>query len=300
MDGYMSDGEALQKYYNPHTTGSPFLSGNPGRSSRPASDRNSGNISEDGYLSEGGASFYARKIQTRIAIEKQKAAEEQRKKLGEVYESKRRPLPGLPDILGTASTPTESNQNVSQKQSAQLTKSSSTGGVANMLSNGTAASPLALQQQAQQQHIYRVIGGRKHVQKHETGIQTDATSPKPSSSRQLDWKQAMAHNARVLTSQEKAMDEYLKRQRMTAEHQLQQRYYHQQQKQPAKKMPLTGGMRQPPVPAYTASTPATPTGTRRAHAMANGERGESPGRRDMVNCNVPILSDKSQLGSNGK
>ena len=35
-----------------------------------------------------------------------------------------------------------------------------------------------------------------------------------------DWKQAMAHNARVLTSQEKAMDEYLKRQRLAAEQQL--------------------------------------------------------------------------------
>jgi hypothetical protein len=38
-------------------------------------------IQEDGYYSEGGSSFYARKIQTRIALEKQKTAEEQRKKL---------------------------------------------------------------------------------------------------------------------------------------------------------------------------------------------------------------------------
>ena len=36
---------------------------------------------DDGYLSEGGASFYARKIQSRIALEKQKEVEEQRNRL---------------------------------------------------------------------------------------------------------------------------------------------------------------------------------------------------------------------------
>ena len=88
LDGYMSDGEALHNhnYYQHHGAGqgSPFLGNSPFRkhseATSCASDRNSGNISEDGYLSEGGASFYARKIQNRIAIEKQKAAEEQRKK----------------------------------------------------------------------------------------------------------------------------------------------------------------------------------------------------------------------------
>ena len=149
MDGYMSDGEALQKYYQPQSTASTFISGNPIRcSGASSSDRNSGNISEDGYLSEGGASFYARKIQTRIAIEKQKAAEEQRKKLGDVYESKRRPLPGLPDILGQPNI-AESNQRSQKLSSPHLTKSSSTGGVSNMLTNG---SPQSLQQQ----QIYRV------------------------------------------------------------------------------------------------------------------------------------------------
>jgi hypothetical protein len=37
-----------------------------------------------------------------------------------------------------------------------------------------------------------------------------------------DWKKAMAHNARVLSSQEKAMDEYLRRQRAAAEHHITQ------------------------------------------------------------------------------
>ena len=48
--------------------------------------------SDDGYLSEGGASFYAKKIQSRIALEKQKAVEEQNRKLDEV--ANKRPLPG--------------------------------------------------------------------------------------------------------------------------------------------------------------------------------------------------------------
>ena len=52
---------------------------------------------EDGYMSEGGASFYARKIQSRIALEKQRTAEEQRAKFSS---GSGRPLPGLPDTLG--------------------------------------------------------------------------------------------------------------------------------------------------------------------------------------------------------
>ena len=55
-------------------------------------------------MSEGGASFYARKIQTRIAMEKQKAAEEQRQKLNG------RPLPGLPDVLSSKDKMTGSNK----------------------------------------------------------------------------------------------------------------------------------------------------------------------------------------------
>jgi hypothetical protein len=42
-------------------------------------------VQEDGYYSEGGSSFYARKIQSRIALEKQKTAEEQRKKLASLF-----------------------------------------------------------------------------------------------------------------------------------------------------------------------------------------------------------------------
>ncbi len=45
---------------------------------------------DDGYLSEGGASFYAKKIQSRIALEKQKTVEEQNRNL----EANKRPLPG--------------------------------------------------------------------------------------------------------------------------------------------------------------------------------------------------------------
>ena len=47
---------------------------------------------DDGYLSEGGASFYEKKIQSRIALEKQKTVEEQNRKLDEV--ANKRPLPG--------------------------------------------------------------------------------------------------------------------------------------------------------------------------------------------------------------
>ena len=83
--------------------------------------------------------------------------------------------------------------------------------------------------------IYRVVGNRnRNVPKAEAGMQTDANSAilkrelmqaaataapgngVPNSA-SFDWKQAMAHNARVLSSQEKAMDEYLKRQRAAAE-----------------------------------------------------------------------------------
>ena len=64
---------------------------------------------DDGYLSEGGASFYAKKIQNRIAIEKQKTVEEQNRKLEEF--SSKRPLPGLPDVLGNSEMPGGGNSN---------------------------------------------------------------------------------------------------------------------------------------------------------------------------------------------
>ena len=62
---------------------------------------------DDGYLSEGGASFYARKIQSRIAMEKQKEVEEQRNKLrlgggsGSQQQQQGRGG-GLPEVLGGA------------------------------------------------------------------------------------------------------------------------------------------------------------------------------------------------------
>ena len=84
--GYLSDGDASFFRTGKNTATSPGSA-----------------VLDDGYLSEGGASFYARKIQTRIAIEKQKAAEEQRQKL-EQATSNRRPLPGLPEVLGQQQT----------------------------------------------------------------------------------------------------------------------------------------------------------------------------------------------------
>ena len=80
--------------------------------------------------------------------------------------------------------------------------------------------------------IYRVVNSRnRNVPKSEAAMQTEAGSAinlqqQQQRGRQIqtaaavDWKQAMAHNARVLSSQEKAMDEYLKRQRAAAEHHI--------------------------------------------------------------------------------
>ena len=74
--------------------------------------------------------------------------------------------------------------------------------------------------------IYRVVNSRnRNVPKSEAAMQTEAGSAVNLQQQQrgrqiqtaVDWKQAMAHNARVLSSQEKAMDEYLKRQRAAAE-----------------------------------------------------------------------------------
>ena len=50
-------------------------------------------------MSEGGASFYARKIQSRIALEKQKEVEEQRNRLILGGQQGRG---GLPEVLGGA------------------------------------------------------------------------------------------------------------------------------------------------------------------------------------------------------
>ena len=60
-------------------------------------------------------------------------------------------------------------------------------------------------------------------------------------------------------------------------------------------------MRQPPLPSSTASTPATPTGTRRAHIRLHAQRSESPSRTFIIS-NVPILADKrnSDSSSNDK
>ena len=74
--------------------------------------------------------------------------------------------------------------------------------------------------------IYRVVNNRnRNVAKSEAAMQTETVNAagrqiQPASAAAVDWKQAMAHNARVLSSQEKAMDEYLKRQRLAAEQQL--------------------------------------------------------------------------------
>ena len=59
-------------------------------------------------MSEGGASFYARKIQSRIALEKQKEVEEQRNRLllgnggGGGGQQGRGATGGLPEVLGGA------------------------------------------------------------------------------------------------------------------------------------------------------------------------------------------------------
>ena len=100
--------------------------------------------------------------------------------------------------------------------------------------------------------IYRVVNNRnRNVAKSEAAMQTEtvnaagrqiqtaSTAAGPAAA--VDWKQAMAHNARVLSSQEKAMDEYLKRQRAAAEQhiaaansqlQIQQRHQTPEQHQP--------------------------------------------------------------------
>ena len=102
-----------------------------------------------------------------------------------------------------------------------------------------------------------------------------------------DILQAMAYNAKVLSSQEKAMDEYLRRQRANAEQHIHQMYQspyvdgrHRalgtkedgrggfvRLQEPAK-MPLTG--------VIPSSTPATPTGRRR-NPQSNHRNG-SPSR----------------------
>ena len=103
----------------------------------------------------------------------------------------------------------------------------------------------------------------------------------------------MAYNAKVLSSQEKAMDEYLRRQRANAEqhiHQMYQSPYSAAEaarhravlgtkeaaaggfvrlQEPTAKMPLTG--------VIPSSTPATPTGRRRNLPQSN-QRNGSPSR----------------------
>ena len=109
--------------------------------------------------------------------------------------------------------------------------------------------------------------------------------------------QAMAYNAKVLSSQEKAMDEYLRRQRANAEQHIHQMYqspysaaeaarhraaagtskeigstsggFVRLQEPTTAKMPLTG--------IIPSSTPATPTGRRRNLPQSNHRNG-SPSR----------------------
>jgi hypothetical protein len=105
----------------------------------------------------------------------------------------------------------------------------------------------------------------------------------------------MAYNAKVLSSQEKAMDEYLRRQRSTAEQHINQMQHAgpygaidprharahregivrlQDVGQQPVKMPLTGvGPRLVP-----SSTPATPTGRRRNNQQDSNSRNGSPSR----------------------
>ncbi len=113
--------------------------------------------------------------------------------------------------------------------------------------------------------IYRVSGGVVR-QKSDSGIQTEAASAimvdrqqqqQQQQQQLVDWKKAMAHSARVLSSQERAMDEYLRRQRAAAEHHIQQannQIILRQQQQNIQHQQ-----------AYLPqSVPATPTGTRRS------------------------------------
>lgn len=91
----------------------------------------------------------------------------------------------------------------------------------------------------------------------------------------------MAYNAKILSSQEKAMDEYLRRQRAASD--FNQMYHHQPRSskedgraivrlQEPFKMPLTGmGPRHVP-----SSTPATPTGRRRNNNGGSASRNGSP------------------------
>ncbi|TRY75006.1 hypothetical protein TCAL_09848 [Tigriopus californicus] len=185
---------------------------------------------DDGYLSEGGASFYARKIQTRIALEKQKTAEEQRQKFS-------RPLPGLPEVLSANSPGNMKPQHSSLN--------------------------------CQQESIYRVVGNRNKP-KSETGIQTETASAVKHNNQQqngqhVDWKQAMAHNARVLSSQEKAMDEYLRRQRAAAEQHIQQANHHLSRQRPlvGTREDGRGASNYAPSSGFQ-SVPGTPSETRKA------------------------------------
>lgn len=152
VDGYTSDSDAFHFKYSP---GSSQYQGSANNSSSPPCSQSS---IDDGYLSEGGASFYAKKIQSRIALEKQKEVEEQNRKLHDT--SGKRPLPGLPDFLGGAG----------QQQQQAGDKMISTN------------------------QIYRVVGGRKHVQKSETAMQTESNNSgniKQPVQEHYDWKQVM-------------------------------------------------------------------------------------------------------------
>jgi hypothetical protein len=76
------------------------------------------------------------------------------------------------------------------------------------------------------------------------GIQTESAAQQ-----QEEWRSAMERSRRVLSSQEKAMEEYLRRQRKEAERHI-------------RNSPLPGRKHVPPAGLF--SMPATPTGSRRS------------------------------------
>ena len=118
-DGYMSDGDALNLKSSPCINQYyPHHHHHHGHQQHLPNSPPSQSSIDDGYLSEGGASFYARKIQSRIALEKQKTAEEQARKFEEVYDraASKRPLPGLPDVLGGNEPKMNSNSGSSHSE----------------------------------------------------------------------------------------------------------------------------------------------------------------------------------------
>jgi len=209
---------------------------------------------EDGYASEGGAEIYAKRFEQRAAYERQREeAELRHKQYLEMAGSKHQPLPQVLGRQGAA----QWNQGPEQ--------------------------------------VYKVVGGRRNVQKSDSGMQTDvdslnagkmaANASKMSAGRhgklvlsgreeKEQWRAAMERSKRVLTSQEQAMEEYLRRQRKEAEKHI-------------KNSPMLGRRRMAEMKTIPGrhqggivSMPGTPTGSRRSvtrHKVVQdqGERGGS-------------------------